>query len=282
MTIAHWSRYLMERFALPVFLPSAFLHVAFLLQYTAPSRLWTDWRLIIVGTLTYIGIFLILRLSDELKDKSHDDQFYPDRPVQRGLLSLTQIRRGLVLVIVGIIVINLFVFSVKTFLILLLVGGYMTLMRYEFFIPHILRPRILLYLVTHQLFVPLFFCYYFALVGRWPTSNHDGVFLLINLLMLMSIEVARKIRPRVLENASRDTYSAALGRGRASLFLFGLLIVSQGLLVRLGLVHTMTWFLVVLPMLAILLYYVSDSRLAAKAVMGSTTIIIATWMLLAL
>lgn len=282
LIISRWGRYLVERFALPFFIPSAFLHTLFLVHYTAGVHSWIDWRIILIGSLTYVGVFLILRLADELKDKSHDDEYYPNRPVQRGLIALSEVRRALAAVIILVVLINLTVYSWQTFAVLVIVSVYMTLMRYEFFISGILRPRILLYLVTHQLFVPIFFCYYFTLMGRLPTTIHDALFLLANLGMLMSVEVARKIRSASDENASRDTYSAALGRGRSVVFLLGLLFATTALLVYLKLSPVWIWWLVLIPAVVGGWYYFSDRRRATQLLMGTSTILVAMWMILVL
>lgn len=277
-----WVKYLVERFALPVFLPSAVLHTLFLFTYIAPDLKRTDPVLVSIAALTYVGVFLILRLSDELKDKHHDDEYYPGRPVQRGLLTLTDIRRGLVVTIVAVMLINLSTGSWKAILTLGVVGGYMTLMRYEFFMPHILRPRILLYMVTHQLFVPLFFCYYFVLVGRWPTTVSDIWFLAANLMIIMALEIARKVRPRELENASRDTYSAALGRGWASVLLLVLVAAINLILVKLGSIPAVTLWLLLIPASGVLAYAMHDRRWTTYGVMGSVTLTVVSWMIWAL
>lgn len=277
-----WWRYLVERFMLPAFVPSAFLHVAFLLHYTAPTKLWVDTWTLIIGVITYIGVFLILRFSDELKDKQHDDAYYPDRPVQRGLLTLTEIRRALIIMIIVVLIGNALLFSWKVFFVLIPLAGYMTLMRHEFFMPQFIRSHILIYMVSHQLFVPIFILYYFVSVGRWPSGGADWLFIGVNVLMLMSVEVARKIRPRASENESRDTYSSALGRGWACLFLLILLGVAQSVLVYVHIVPVYSLLLFMIPLLTIGLYYRTDTAWSAHGVLGGTTIISAIWMISAI
>lgn len=274
-----WLTYLVERFALPVFLPSAILHTLFLFGYSAPYLIRTDTGLVAVGVLTYLGVFLILRLSDELKDKSHDDQYYPNRPVQRGLLALIDIKHGLVVAIVATVLLNISTGVWLALAVLAVVAGYMTLMRYEFFMPKFLRPRILLYMVTHQLFVPLFFSYYFVVAGRWPSSGADWWFLVANLMIVMALEIARKIRPRDLENSSRDTYSAALGRGRACMFLLVLVGAVNVVLVQLGSIPVVTLWLLLVPAGGVLIYYVHDRRWTAHGVLATVTLTVTTWMI---
>jgi 4-hydroxybenzoate polyprenyltransferase len=59
------------------------------------------WRLV-AGFLTLVLFPFHMRLFDELKDLEHDGQHYPDRPVSRGLVSISEIKLILVFVLVTI------------------------------------------------------------------------------------------------------------------------------------------------------------------------------------
>src|SRR5712691_4271597 len=84
-------QYLVERFSLYTVVPACAIQYLFITHYAAVSLRASEWPRWLAGFATYLGVFLLLRLLDDMKDKRHDDRFYGERPVQRGLISLQEL-----------------------------------------------------------------------------------------------------------------------------------------------------------------------------------------------
>lgn len=227
---ARMLTYLIERFSLFTVIPASFLQYLFIArQAGGPLELqnWPTWP---VGFGTYLGVFLTLRLSDDLKDKEHDDRYYRDRPLQRGLITVNELSTSMAALVITMTVANAFFSTPIAFAFYVATMGYLALMRVEFFVPHLLGPRLTLYLVTHQLFVPLLAAYVIYYAGGKLAGLSDSLLPELVLLMIMAVEVSRKVRPSYLDNTGRDTYSAYLGRTGVVWFLLGILALAQVLM----------------------------------------------------
>lgn len=274
--------YLVERFSLLSALPAFAVQYAFIAHYVSAASSFQGWSKLLSGFMTFVGIFLILRLSDDLKDKQHDDRYYADRPVQRGLVTTRELRVMLLISVIMLAIANVMTSTAIGFVLFLATLAYLVLMRYEFFIPDILRPRLLLYLATHQLFVPILIAYVIYHNGGTISGPQDALFVVLNLLMIMAVEVARKIRPTVLDQTGRDTYSAYLGHGRAVLFLLAILGAAQWLFYSTVRIPAWMFLLLLLPALVSAYYFRTDSRYSAKLVLNSTVLLLTVNMLVAL
>ena len=93
--------------------------------------------------------------------------------------------------------------------------AYSLLMRYEFFVPALLRRHFLVYAVSHMLIMPLIDLYATA-CDWWPAGHRrppDGLFwfLIVSFFNGLAIEVGRKIRAREDEEHGVETYSKLWG-----------------------------------------------------------------------
>jgi len=186
--------------------------------------------------LAFAGLLFFLfrlRLFDELKDYAHDQRFYPDRPLQRGLVSTGDIKR---LIAVSLAVeIAVAAYAGRLPLAYFAVSlAYSLLMFKEFFAPAWLRQRFTLYIFLHELLaIPLFF---YAASMQVPAARlyAEPVAWAVVLFLgfqLFFLEIARKMRPPELENAARDTYTAQYGVRGASI----LLVLAAAAALKLGL-----------------------------------------------
>ncbi len=275
-------KYLIERFSLLTVAPACLLQYLFIASQAGGGLDVQNWARWLVGSCVYTGVFLVLRFSDEAKDKEHDDLYYHDRPVQRGLVTLSELTVAMVVVVAVLTIINLLFSTPAAFALYLATMGYLALMRVEFFIPHLLRPRLLLYLITHQLFVPLLAAYVIYHEGGKVDSLTGVMLLVLVLLMIMATEVARKIRPTYLDSTGRDTYSAYLGRPGAACFLLGVLALAQVLFLAVAGVPPLMGFLLLIPGAACTYYLWKDTKRSASFVLGATVFLLAADMLVAL
>lgn len=172
----------------------------------------------VIGALTAIWFFLLLRLFDEFKDAEEDARFRPYRPVPRGLVSLPELRN------LGIATALFFIAANALAMPRMLVGiavvlVYMFLMSREFFVRDWLKRHPLLYMASHMMIMPLIDFYTTGLdwlnAGAAPPRGLE-FFLVVTFLNGIVIEVGRKIRAPESEEEGVETYSALYGTGRAT------------------------------------------------------------------
>jgi len=173
-------------------------------------------QLFIPVVINTVSMFFLLRVSDEFKDKVEDAQFRPYLPVPRGLISLKELALIAVFVVVIQLVLNIIYFP-KMLVLFALVAIVLFFMRYEFFIPSILRKSPVLYIGTHMIVIPAIDFY--ASGSDWLLTQYDiprGLifFILVSYMNGTVIEFGRKIRAP--ENEEHNTYSTLYGRKKAT------------------------------------------------------------------
>lgn len=178
-----------------------------------------DWVAVGVAAVACFGLFLQLRVADEHKDFDDDSRFRPERPVQRGLVRLAELR-ALATVAAVVQVVATALFHPPLLLILLGVWGWMALMTAEFFAPEWLKGRPVLYLLSHMLAMPLI-ALFAVTCGARGLSMEIGrglaAFLALAFLNGIVLEVGRKAWAPADERPGVETYSQLWGvRGAAA------------------------------------------------------------------
>lgn len=172
---------------------------------------------LLVAIGSALGFFFQMRVADEFKDYDTDLQYRPYRPVQRGLITLRELAwlaGGMMVVQLGL---SLWL-DVRMVLPLLLVWGYMGLMRQEFFVRDWLRRHAVAYMLSHLVIAPLIFFYITAcdwlVAGATPAL---GLFWFLAAAFFNGIfyEIGRKIRAPQNEETGVETYSQLWGRPTA-------------------------------------------------------------------
>ena len=220
--------YQKERFPLAGYLP---LVAAFTFSAASYSRIcrggegFVPWTRLIAGIATSFGIFLLLRLFDEFKDAEDDAAYRPYRPVPRGLVTLRELGRLIVLVIAAMILLNALLMPVMLPA-LALALGYILIMWREFFVREWLRRHPVVYMVTHMMIMPLTDFYTTGL--DWMNARAAmprGLFLFLTVTFLNGcvIEIGRKIRNPKDEEKGVETYSYLWGPNRAVCIWLGIL-----------------------------------------------------------
>jgi 4-hydroxybenzoate polyprenyltransferase len=137
-----WRAYLHERFpplAHGVMIVSYYSANQFLAQALTYGDRPLQYSLgTLLGALTVLGIFFHLRVFDEHKDYADDCLHYPERVLQRGIVTLPGLARVGAVCIVLELVCSAFwrPLPQPAALVAVLVAlGYSLLMRYEFFVP---------------------------------------------------------------------------------------------------------------------------------------------------
>ncbi len=206
--------YLKERFPLPVTGVHSVITAMFLVALAAPSaKNINDILTTLAIALSFLFFMLRMRVTDEFKDASHDSANYPDRPVQRGLITKST------LVNIGVISLIIELSSVSAAAGLQqspdspifygLIFAYSVLTGFEFFIPKFLDKHFNLYFILHQGIFVLYPVWVFNIFG---TQINFAVLLgsAIFVLYMAAMEIMRKyeLRYNPAGEVVLDTYLA--------------------------------------------------------------------------
>lgn len=206
----------------------------------------------VLGALTLFLFFFHLRVFDEHKDFDADARHHPERLLQRGVITLGELRR----LGVGAIAVQAVAAALASPAALAAWAAafaFSLLMRVEFFAGDWLRRRFLLYAGSHLLVMPLLalMVYSFA-TGRWPWQA-PGWFLVyawVGFFVTLNWEISRKIRAPEDEIAGLDTYSRIFGTYGAAYAVLGVRVVDTGLVALVGLhLGLSAWFYAALVLL---------------------------------
>ena len=172
-----------------------------------------QWYRVIIASLMVVLYFLQIRLADEPKDFEHDNEFYPNRPVQRGVITLKELSRLKNGVVASFLVLAVLSGSWVVFVLACIQQVYSYLTRKEFFVRDWLRRHFLTYQFSH--YVQLFILAWLILtvLSIQPISDKLVYFAYV-MLMIGMIESSRTIGGTDKREA-KDRYSYRLGIGVA-------------------------------------------------------------------
>jgi 4-hydroxybenzoate polyprenyltransferase len=191
----------------------------------AVALTWRD----LPGFVALWSFFLTLRIADEHKDFAADAVAHPERVLQRGLITLRQLKvAGIVALLVQA--------GVSIWMdggigpvtgCWLVVMAWSALMSREFYVRAWLRARLIAYALSHMLVMPLV-ALWVATMGAPRAVASPAVWALAALSFLagLAVEMARKIRPPELEHPLADSYTQALGVPAATALIFGVVIAT--------------------------------------------------------
>lgn len=236
--LLRWLFFVRERFPVGahglmiLFYVSANAAIAFASEGSAPALTPRG----IVGAIIILFIFFHLRVLDEIKDYGKDVIVHPERPLPRGLITITEAKRVAMFVIVAEIALG-FLISLPTLLATICVIVYSLLMYKEFFIADWLRPRLACYAFTHTVIACwMSLLIYSAFTGRflWQTSGNYALFLVANVMIFNIFEFGRKTFGREEEKELVESYSKNLGPAGAAASIFFMAAIAVLIGFRLG------------------------------------------------
>lgn len=190
----------------------------------------------IVNLLCFIGFFLIIRVIDEHKDYQHDLIHYPHRILQQGLISLKQLK--IVGGITGLAILSVHLIQydqLQLIISLVLLSGWLFLMRFDFFMHDSLKKYILLYAFSHM-FIFFFVIWWIVQLIDPQASYNLSVFYLQAFAFCGGYagEILRKFRaPEDKHNyfdAYNHSYSDATLLGWIEISLIGMTLAALGLI----------------------------------------------------
>ena len=148
--------YQAERFPLNKTVPllAVFSAASLCVSARLADRPLPDWPAFLAALVIAMALFFQMRACDEWKDAAHDRDARPDRPIPRGLVSLSTI------LVLGALTVPLtaaaaLLWYPPVLWLLLAVWAWLVAMTVEFGAPAWLKARPLLYLLSHMAIMPL-------------------------------------------------------------------------------------------------------------------------------
>lgn len=222
--------YIAERFPLPLVALLALAYGLLIIGTTALiSPAEPSVGLLLLVALSFIGVLLRTRVTDEFKDATFDKKHYPRRPFQRGAISARQ------LIVLGGVALTielgaLLLISPLALVAYLPVLAYSFLTAKEFFVPRFLQRHFTLYFVSHQLIFFVFFLWSVVTFGgelSWRTlfGALSFVLLMTSFEILRKLEYRRDTKGRVV----KDSYPAVWGVP-LTMSLLSVMLLTSGLI----------------------------------------------------
>ena len=225
------------------FLAKALVNPGVPMQYTLLSAL---------GALTLLFFFFHLRVFDEHKDFEEDSRFHPHRVLQRGVITLADLRVLAAIALVLEVALSLaagrapFVAWIFPFL-------FSLLMLREFFAADWLRRHFLVYATSHMLLMPLLSLMIFSFATQrypWEAPPLFWLYAFVGFFVTFNVEVSRKIRAPQDEVEGLDSYSKIFGTYGAAWIVLGLRLVDTTLVSVVGWhIGVSAWFYVAVAVL---------------------------------
>jgi 4-hydroxybenzoate polyprenyltransferase len=227
-----WWMYQAERFPLGTHFPA--IAFFFANAYFAAQALNGEKPLHLgfSGMLAFVNTFLtmlLLRVFDEFKDFEDDRINHPERVVQRGIVTLSELSRLGGAIFAGMVVANV-PLGWQAWVAFAAVLGWALLMRVEFFFPVWLKKHVFTYALTHQGITPLIYLY-LAVAAVGSVSKIPPTFwyaVVVAVGVGLCYEISRKFRAPEDETPTLDTYTKRFGPSGASIVAFVCLLAACG------------------------------------------------------
>ncbi|MCL1935508.1 MAG: UbiA family prenyltransferase [Defluviitaleaceae bacterium] len=213
-----WWIYQKERFPLIEYVPMILAFAISGLNYTA--RLIGQMHTLqvthyLVGSITMLIWFMLMRIADEHKDYEEDKKYRPYRAIPRGLITLKELRY-LGIILIGLQLGLTFWFNPSLLPILLLSYLWFGLISIEFGVAHWLKKQHTLYLLSHTLMMVMISIYLTGIVWTLHKFPINMVpYLLSGYLLGLVFEIGRKLRAPSEEEKGVETYTVVWGIKKA-------------------------------------------------------------------
>jgi hypothetical protein len=200
------------------------------------SALTLGWR-DVLGFVALYAFFLMLRVFDEHKDFADDLVAHPNRVLQRGLVTLGDLKIVGAVAIAAQIATSLWLGRGvgATILVWIAVYGWSVLMAREFFARTWLRGRLMVYALSHMIVMPLVAWWAMTMQPDVPvtviTTSGGLAFAGLAFFGGLAFEMARKMRAPKDEHPQADSYTKALGVRAAAIVLCIVVVVAQAVIV---------------------------------------------------
>jgi 4-hydroxybenzoate polyprenyltransferase len=238
--LRRFGLYLAERFPLlahGILIVSYYSSNAFLARTLTESGTPMHFDLAtLAGIIAIFCFFFHLRVFDEHKDFDEDSRHYPDRVLQRGVITLRELRNAGI----GAIIIEAIIVSVRGKASLtgwLIAFGFSLLMLKEFFAGEWLRKHFLAYALSHMTLMPLLSLFVFSFATKrypWEAPPIFWMYSLVGFFVTLNWEVSRKIRAPEQEIEGVDSYTKIFGTYGAAYLVLLIRVIDTALVASVG------------------------------------------------
>lgn len=256
--------YLLERFQiipLSILVASDIL-VIYRITYNQNILIW---KYVIYFMFVILYLFHN-RLADDRRDYDFDIKFYPNRAVQKGLISLKQINNlSYIAIFLMVIIAGSFSFlSLAIFIILIL---YTLVAKKDFFLPKDFKEKHLfvynflnmLQILSLQIFI------YVTIINSLDFTHFIYSHILFVFILSIQVEISRKIKPEI--SLANDLYSDRMGMGRSIILwvVFGIFsIINSAYLayiigIQLNIILFLEFIMLIFIFIGGTLYYLKKS-----------------------
>ena len=256
--------YLLERFQiipLSILVASDIL-VIYRITYNQNILIW---KYVIYFMFVILYLFHN-RLADDRRDYDFDIKFYPNRAVQKGLISLKQINNlSYIAIFLMVIIAGSFSFlSLAIFTLLIL---YTLVAKKDFFLPKYFKEKHLfvynflnmLQILSLQIFI------YVTIINSLDFTHFIYSHILFVFILSIQVEISRKIKPEL--SLANDLYSDRMGMGRSIILwvVFGIFsIINSAYLayiigIQLNTILFLEFIMLILFFIGGTLYYLKKS-----------------------
>lgn len=183
----------------------------------------------VIPFFAYYGFFFMLRVFDEHKDYELDCHNHPERVLQSGLITLTDLKilGAIAIIAQGVVSAWLDGWTLGTVLAgWLVVIIWSSLMAKEFFIGEWLSKRLFLYAVSHMVVMPMGLVWAVTMASP-GVALPEAVYVLAGFSFVsgFTFEISRKIKAPEDERDTIDSYTRIFGTKGAPTVALGLVVV---------------------------------------------------------
>ncbi len=263
-----WWTFILERFepishTLMIALFFSAHYTLFVQSEKATMLPFTTLLTLALGTIVF---FFKLRLYDEIKDYEVDTKINPTRPLARGLVTHSDLYRGIAVCII----LELVCFGIRgtaSLMVICISILYSLLMYKEFFIGQKIRPFLTTYAVTHTIistFISLSLFTSFSQTFPWEQEFYFILFALNSWCLFNIFEFGRKTFTQEEERENVESYSKIFGRTGAVLLVLSMAALSAYLLKMIPVLQAATytyyWLILLILLSAIGLSYAALNK----------------------
>ena len=216
---------------------------------TTPGPVMHYDRWSFLGMLMLVSFFFHIRVFDEHKDYEEDCRYFPDRVLQRGLVTLRQLKiAGGIAIVIELAIVALR--GPQALTAWAIAFGFTLLMLREFFAREFLKRHFILYAVSHMLVMPLLSLLVFSFATRrwpWEAPPWFWVYAFVGFFVTFNWEVSRKIRAPEQEIDGVESYTKIFGTFGAAWLVLAIRAIDTLLVAAVGRhLGASSWFYVAL------------------------------------
>jgi len=195
------------------------VEIIFCLAYFFPNSFTTQNAInlfdLVSGCVVFFLVLFQIRILDEHKDYEKDLIAHPERMLSKGIITLAELRKVLYVIIVIQVGISIYI-GLSQLIIWIVIFCYTLLMFKEFFVPEFLNKRIGLYLISHQIIIPIQLLFSISMRTNISIINSsDAIYIIIflfgSMMATICFEIGRKTWSADREHDLADSYSKIWG-----------------------------------------------------------------------